>query len=73
MTDDTLRRANELKERIEELRIFIALAERDYALRIFRKPAIPYSHYDVSGKTKEKIIQFLKEENMELQKELDKL
>lgn len=87
MTDDTLRRANDLKERICRLSIFISTIESNRTLRIINKPLEkakkitlcssdymrPYEYYEVSRETKEKIIQILEDEKAELQQELDKL
>lgn len=87
MTTKTLKRANELKERISELDIFLLFVRTNYVLRLFNKPLKrakkltlcssdymrPFKYYEVSGSTREKIIQILEEEREELQKELDNL
>lgn len=87
MTDDTLRRANDLKERICRLRSFISAIKSNRTLRIINKPLEkakkitlcssdymrPREYYEVSRETKEKIVQILEDERAGLQKELDSL
>lgn len=87
MTDETLKRANDLKQRICRLSSFISTIKSNRALRIINKSLEkakkitlcssdymrPYEYYEVSRETKEKIIQILEDEKVGLQKELDNL
>lgn len=87
MTSETLRKANDLRNRISDLDGFIRTIKSNYTLRIFNKPIEkakkltlcstdymrPYTCYEVSRETRERIVQVLEEERAELQKELDNL
>lgn len=87
MTGETLKRANDLKERISRLDSFIGIAEYDPEFGIIKEPLekaekltlcssrypLPYIYYEASEETKRKIVQILYNEKAELQKELDNL
>lgn len=87
MTSETLSKANELRKSIGDLDGFIITIKSNYTLRIFNKPLEkakkltlcstdymrPYTCYEVSKETRNRIVQVLEEERAELQKELDNL
>lgn len=87
MTNDTLKMANDLKERISRLDTFISIAENDPILGIIKEPLekaekltlcssrypLPHIYYEVSKELKQKIVKILYNEKAELQKELDNL
>ncbi len=84
MTTDTLNKANHLQQKITELDSFIRAITDNWLLRLFNKPLKrakrmtlcatdymrPYAYYEVSQKTRQRILQILQEEKEELQKEL---
>lgn len=87
MTTDTLKEANQLRVQIDELDRFIRTIKNNRCLRIFdvslkRKKSMilcatdymrPYEYYEVSQKTRERILQVLEEEIAELRNEFDML
>lgn len=87
MTTDALMKAKQLEQKITELDNFIRSVTGNWLLRVFNKPAKkakkmtlcatdymrPYVYYEVSQETRQRILQILKEERENLQKEFDAL
>lgn len=87
MTVDTLNKAYRLEQKIAELDSFIRAITGNWILRVFNKPLkrakrmtlcatdymCPYTYYEVSQNTRQRIVQILQEEKEELEKELSNL